>query len=218
MRARIRDIVPRFEAILVDAFGVLIDDSGAVPRAAEFLDWLRARKTPFLVVTNDCSRLPETVAARLQAQGITVSEEDILTSGGLIGPHLDAEGVAEGAACVVLGPEDSFEYVRRARREPIDFREMHRFDALIVGDDSGYPLLEAVDALISPLVEACLRGEPPALVLPNPDVRLPPEGARPPRARERRHRRDLRAWPPALRGRPQPPATGRALPRDPPGR
>jgi len=160
--------------LILDAFGVLVDSEGAISGAPEFVDWLDARGLPFVVVTNDASRLPESVVQKLALAGIEVEPDRVLTSGMLLERYFRAEGL-DGARCVVLGPEDAFEYVRRSGGEPIDHGAARSaaFDVLVIGDESGYPLLQAIDDILGPLVEAFEAGRPPKLIVPNPDLVYP---------------------------------------------
>ena len=62
----ILDIISSYEAILIDAYGVLVDARGELPNARTFVEELNANKTNFLIVTNDASRSHEEIA-----QGVT---------------------------------------------------------------------------------------------------------------------------------------------------
>jgi HAD superfamily hydrolase (TIGR01450 family) len=172
--AAARTVAEQYEGVLLDAFGVLVDSAGALPGAAELVAWLDAESRPFVVVTNDASRLPESVAAKLRRGGIEVGPDRILTSGQLLAPYFRREGLV-GARCVVLGPPDSVEYVRRAGGDPVSHRAVEDgpFDVLVIGDESGYPLLEAIDDVLGPLVDAFREDRAPRLVVPNPDVVYP---------------------------------------------
>ena len=59
-------LVARYDAFLLDAYGVLVSGSGVLPGAAAFLQRLRAAGKPFLVVSNDASRSPATAQARFE--------------------------------------------------------------------------------------------------------------------------------------------------------
>lgn len=172
--ASARAVIEQYDGVLLDAFGVLVDSERALPGAAELVAWLEAESRPYAVVTNDASRLPESVAQKLGRGGIRVEPDRILTSGQLLEPFFRQRGLA-GSRCIVLGPPDAFEYVRRAGGEPFDYTAARAaaFDALVIGDESGYPFLEAVDAILGPLVEAFRSDRAPRLVVPNPDLVYP---------------------------------------------
>ena len=62
-------LLDRYDAILFDAYGVLVHGSGAMPGAAELLDRLNREGRPYFIVTNDASKLPATAAAATSASG-----------------------------------------------------------------------------------------------------------------------------------------------------
>ena len=64
----------------MDMDGVLMREDRAIPGAAEFLAALRARDTPFLVLTNNSMYTRRDLSARLRAGGLEVPEERIWTS------------------------------------------------------------------------------------------------------------------------------------------
>jgi HAD superfamily hydrolase (TIGR01450 family) len=156
--------------LLLDAYGVLVSSTGALPGAAEFIARLNRERRRYLLVTNDASKLPETAAARYRGFGLALDAERIVTSGSLLAPYFAAHGLA-GAAICVLGPRDSLRYVETAggRVVPAD----GAFDALVIGDESGFPFLETVDAAFSSLVRMIDAGRTPRLLLPNPDLVYP---------------------------------------------
>ena len=58
-------LLERYDGLLIDAYGVLVDGRGLLPSAAALLAELGRRGTPFAIVTNDASRSPATYVARL---------------------------------------------------------------------------------------------------------------------------------------------------------
>ena len=65
---------------LIDMDGVIVREEEPIEGSAEFLARLRARGTPFLVLTNNSIYTPRDLAARLRGHGIPVAEENIWTS------------------------------------------------------------------------------------------------------------------------------------------
>jgi ribonucleotide monophosphatase NagD (HAD superfamily) len=110
-------LIERYDAILFDAYGVLVNASGALPGAAEAVARLVARQQTFLVVTNDASRSPERAAARFASLGIPVRPEHVLSSGMLMAPALQEHGM-QGKRVVVLGTGDSANYARQIGAQP----------------------------------------------------------------------------------------------------
>jgi len=65
---------------LLDMDGVLVRENDAIPGADEFLQVLRERELPFLVLTNNSIYTPRDLAARLHRGGLEVPEGAIWTS------------------------------------------------------------------------------------------------------------------------------------------
>ncbi len=162
----------RHRALLLDAYGVLVDSEGALPGAVDAVTALERDGQPWLLVTNDASRSPETNARRLQGFGIPVTPERVLSSGALLAPWFQRNGLA-GSRCVVLGSPDSHDYVRAAGCELVAPRHDAEVEAVVVADDSGFPFKETMNAVLSLVLRAVERGSPPALVLANPDLIYP---------------------------------------------
>lgn len=168
----IEQLCDRYDVLLLDAYGVLVDAKAALPGAVELVDHLNATGKQFFIVTNDASRLPETSADRYRKFGMDISADRVITSGSLLGPAFRERGL-QGARCFVLGPHDSRIYVERAGGVVIDVDAEADVDACIIGDEDGYPFLETVDATLSALIRLYDRGSDPALLLPNPDLIYP---------------------------------------------
>ena len=177
VHVKLADILDRYDALLLDAFGVLVDGTSALPGAAELVAELRRRGMPFLVVTNDASRLPTTAAERFRRFGLDIPTADVLTSGQLLTPYF-AERELAGARCLVLGTEDSARYITEAGGEVCPIDADADVELVAVCDDEGYPLLEAVNATVSVLFRAFDAGRTMHLVLPNPDLVFPAGGGR----------------------------------------
>jgi NagD protein len=65
---------------LMDMDGVLVHEEHAIPGADRWLEHLRERGTPFLVLTNNSIYTQRDLSARLRASGLEVPEEAIWTS------------------------------------------------------------------------------------------------------------------------------------------
>jgi len=167
------EILQRYDALLLDAYGVFMNSAGAIDGAIEAMGRIEASGKPYWIVTNDASRLPETSATRYGRFGFDIDEEQVLTSGGLLVRHFAEHGLT-GARCIVLGPDDSLEYVRRAGGRVVPPSE--DADVLVVADEEGYPFVQSIDAVVSLLFRRIEAGSPPHLLLPNPDLFYPKGG------------------------------------------
>jgi HAD superfamily hydrolase (TIGR01450 family) len=163
-------ILERYAVLLLDAYGVLVHSTGALPGAAEFIDRLNRCGKVYYLLTNDASRLPQTAAARYCGFGLPVDPERIITSGSLLQRYF-AEHQLAGARCVVLGPQDSRRYVETAGGCVVSATE--RFEVLVICDEAGFSFLGTVDAVLTRLFHGIDRQETLHLVLANPDLIYP---------------------------------------------
>jgi len=170
--ATIRDLLDRYDGVLLDAYGVLVDARGPLPAAPLLIAELTRRGTPYAIVTNDASRSPATYVRRFAAMGLAIPEERIVTSGGLLPGFFRERGLA-GARTMVLGTADSYAYVREGGGIPIELEAGVEIDAVAICDDAGTPFLEGIELAFSAIVRAVEAGRAPALVLPNPDLVYP---------------------------------------------
>jgi len=161
-----------YDALLLDAYGVLNDHDGALPGAPAFIAALNREQKPYLLLTNDASRTPETSSRRFRGMGLDIAPEHILTSG-LMFPRYFAEQGLRDARCVVLGPDESREYVERAGGKPVRLDWETDADALIVCDEAGIDYRPALDRALSFLFRKFDAGQSVHLVLANPDVVYP---------------------------------------------
>ena len=164
-----------YEGILLDAYGVLVDGSGALPAAGPLIRELDRRGKPFAIVTNDASRQAATYVRRFAGYGIAIAAERFVTSGSLLPAYFERRGLA-GARTLVLGTPDSFEFVRQGGGVPVEIGPGVEIDAVAICDDSGTPFLDGIEIALSAIVRAIEAGRRPALVVPNPDLVYPKGG------------------------------------------
>lgn len=167
-----RELVDRYSAILFDAYGVLAGSNSIAPEAPDAIRLLHQLGKPYFVLTNDSSALAKTRAASFKSLGLPIDEIRIITSGSLLTGYF-AEHDLAGSRCVVLGPPDSLRYVESAGGRVVPYDA--DFDALVIGDQSGFPFLEAADTVLSALFKKIDAGAEVSLILPNPDL-IYPEG------------------------------------------
>ncbi|MGH9020238.1 MAG: HAD-IIA family hydrolase [Acidimicrobiales bacterium] len=85
---------------LIDMDGVLVREDEPIPGAERFLDALRARSTPYLVLTNNSIYTPRDLSARLRHVGLVVPEDAIWTSALATAAFLQAQR-PKGSAFVI---------------------------------------------------------------------------------------------------------------------
>ena len=160
--ARFLDLIDRYDAILLDAYGVLVNLDGALPGAAGWIDELNRRGKRYWLVSN--------TAARYQGFGLAIPAERILSSGMLLKTYFAEHGLV-GKRIRLLGPADSVRYAELAGGVVVPAGA--DFDALVVADQAGFDLVEAVDEVLSALFRKFDAGEMVPLILPNPDLVYP---------------------------------------------
>jgi HAD superfamily hydrolase (TIGR01459 family) len=161
------ELLARYDALLLDAYGVLVSSSGALPGAPELIARLNAERRPYLVLTNDASKLPETGAARYRRFGLAIDGDRIVTSGSLLTRYFATHGL-RGAATAVLGGPDTVRYAETAGGRIVAPDEP--YTVLVIED---LPSLDVVDATLSSLFRQLDARERVHLVVPNPDVIYP---------------------------------------------
>lgn len=166
------ELIDRYDALLLDALGVLVDGSGPLPGAVEFIEALNAQGKTYFVLTNSASQLPETKAAAFRAKGLPIADGRIIASGMLLAPYFRDHGLA-GSRTVVLGPADAVSFVEQAGGEPLAPESAEDAEVVVIADQKGFPLLEGLDNTLGIILRRLDRGEPLHLLLCNPDIIYP---------------------------------------------
>jgi HAD superfamily hydrolase (TIGR01450 family) len=169
-RTSIEALMQRYDALLFDAYGVLVHATGALPGARETIARLNRTGKPYAILTNDASKVPETAAPRYQGFGLDVPVDRILSSGLLLRDYFERHEL-HGSHCAVLGTADSKQFVERAGGSVVPTDS--DFDVLVAADENGYEFVAQVDAAITSLFRSIERGKAVRLVLPNPDLIFP---------------------------------------------
>jgi HAD superfamily hydrolase (TIGR01450 family) len=169
-QTNVYELTERYDGVLLDAYGVLINAAGICPGAVELIEHLNSTGKTYYILTNDASKLPQSSADKFADCGLSIRADRIITSGGLLKPHFVANALS-GAPSVVLGPPDSSRYVEIAGGRIVSYKDP--FDVLVIADESGFPFLETVDGVLSALFRKVDSGNPPSLLLPNPDLIYP---------------------------------------------
>ena len=166
----IDELIKSYDALLFDAYGVLINSSGPLPKSNCIIDKLNSIKKPYLILTNDSSRSIEASSIRYGEFGLDIPTEKIITSGSLIQNHFSKNNLINQSCCV-LGTDDTFEYVTKAGGRIVSPKDT--FQVLIIGAISGYPFVETASDLISKLFSSIDSQNTVELILMNPDLLYP---------------------------------------------
>lgn len=138
----VRDLADRFDAFLVDQFGVLRDGRGPYPGAAEALVDLKRAGKKIIILSNSGKRSAEN-DRRLAALGFDAQSWDwFLTSGEVAWTILRSESQAGPATrkCLLIS--------RDGDTSPVDGLDMARTDN---GEDADFILLAASEGDLHPL-------------------------------------------------------------------
>lgn len=88
---------------LIDLDGVIYEGLKPIPHAAHFIQTLQQKRIPFLFLTNNSSRTPETVCDHLQAIGIKAMPDNVVTSAQVTTQYIRTNG--EGKRIYPIGGE-----------------------------------------------------------------------------------------------------------------
>lgn len=165
-------LIESYAVLLLDAYGVLLDKSGPLPGATEFIKNLNSSSTHYLVLTNSASRLPETMASDFSASGLDIPKERILTSGMLLRPYFEAHHLID-SRCVVLGTDDSIRYTTLAGGEVVPLNRHSDAEVVIVADQKGFPCMQSMNHTLSLILRRLDVEKPMHLILCNPDLIYP---------------------------------------------
>ena len=172
-KVTLKKLLADYSVLLLDAYGVVVHSSGALPGARRLIESLNRQKKPYFILTNDASKLPATSARLFNNFGLPIPPDRIITSGSLLTDYF-ARHQLRGKHCAVLGPQDSIRYVELAGGVVVE--PTAEFEVLIIGDEAGYPFLETIDTVLSGLFNLLDRCADVHLLLPNPDLIYPKGG------------------------------------------
>ena len=167
--ASIEEVADRFDAFLLDAFGVLNIGETAIPGVAERIARLRDRGKRVLVVTNAAGYPHDLLLARYERLGYLFDPADVISSRATLieaaaGRDLGLCGlmVSEGTGTADLGTHE----VMRLTDRPEDYARAEAF--VFLGS------AEWTEAR-QDLLEAALRAHPRPVLVGNPDIVAPRE-------------------------------------------
>ncbi|MBS96920.1 MAG: haloacid dehalogenase [SAR202 cluster bacterium] len=161
-------LIENYEALLFDAYGVLLNEFGVLPGAINLIDKLNNTNKPYFILTNDASRSVPTSSNFYKSFGLEIPEEKIITAGSLIYPYFQ-ENNLKGSKCRVIGTDDCFLYVADAGGIVSD----DDFDVLIIGASPDNYTFSSIEDLVNNLFRMLDVKEKVSVVLLNPDLLYP---------------------------------------------
>jgi HAD superfamily hydrolase (TIGR01457 family) len=156
----------RYDVLLFDLDGVVYRGDTPVAHAPQTLHALRRAGRRLVFLTNNSSRTPEQVAAKLEQVGVDASPSEVVTSALATADLLAERG---GGTAYVVGRDGVRRALEAAGLRILD-GEPDRVDHVVIGLD--------VEATYAKLRTACVLVQRGAhLVATNPDPSFPAEGA-----------------------------------------
>ena len=114
-----RPLAEVYDAALLDLDGVVYVGDHPVPGAQGAIEAVRRAGMRVVFVTNNASRTPEAVAARLQEMGVDATAEDVVTSAQAVRTML-SDRFEKGAPVLVVGDRGLLAEVRAAGMRPVE--------------------------------------------------------------------------------------------------
>lgn len=165
------ELTQKYDALFIDAFGVLVTTSGAIDGAPRFIQCLNSKGFPYYIVTNASSAHPKHLSIKYSKMGFDIPEDKIISSGNLIPDWLLNAGIEDNKA-YVLGPKSSF-FMAEHGKFTVVASDSNDFSVFIIGNQTGFPFVEQVDHSISAIFRQLDKGKKIELLLPNPDLIYP---------------------------------------------
>jgi HAD superfamily hydrolase (TIGR01450 family) len=164
------EIIAHYDLILLDAFGVLVDKSGAIAGATPFIDRLNQLGKDYLILTNGSKFLPEESALGYQKKGLNIPAAKVISSGSLLRDWVLAQNLI-GKNAWVLGPSSCLKVVEVSGLVPVSFEK--DADCFVLGNQDGFRFPEDIDILISRVLHLFNHNKTIPLICPNPDMIYP---------------------------------------------
>jgi len=162
-----------YDAIAFDSYGVLVDGIDPLPGAIGFTERLIAAGKPWVLATNDASRLNGSRLEVMQGQGFGIEGDQVISAGSLLRRFFEERGVT-GTRCIATGHGDAVEFVRLGGCEPVGLTADDDVStSLAIAGITGYDWFEATRDMLSLIIRRMDAGNPLHLVVPNPDVLYP---------------------------------------------
>ncbi len=152
------------EALLLDIDGVLLSTRRRLPGSRALVKLLDAGGRPFLLITNDGNHSIEEKAGRLQAAGLPVGQDQIVSCGHAIAPLVQSSGM-RGQLFFAMGDTGNPCYAGAAGLEVTrDLQRLNQCAGVIIGEEN-YPWEPVINAVTNYFID---RPQAP-LIIPNPD-------------------------------------------------
>jgi 4-nitrophenyl phosphatase len=162
-------------ALIVDIDGTLLRGETALPGLGELFAFLRARRIPFVVVSNSATKTAAEYQKKLSGLGAPIEVEHILTAGAATVRYLEGE-LGRGAGLYVIGEAALYRALDRAGFVLLDDASRPA-DAVVVGGDWTLTYDKLKHAALLLQRGARFIGTNPDLAYPTEEGLVPETGA-----------------------------------------
>ncbi|MBC7658475.1 MAG: HAD-IA family hydrolase [Chitinophagaceae bacterium] len=165
-------LVDRYEGFLFDAYGVLYDGKGLIEKCVKAWTMLKDRGKPCWVLTNGSSRTLDETVSMYRRLGLSLDPTEIINSASLLRGYFSEKSLI-GSRTAVLGTKSSALYVEEAGGIVVDPLTTDDYSVVVMANQTDFPLLETLEAVLSLVITRIEAAEPIHLILTNPDLIYP---------------------------------------------
>ena len=165
--ATLSDVAHRYDAFVLDAFGVLNVGETAIPGAVARVAALRAIGKKMVVLTNAASYTRAEALRKYRKLGFDFTVEEVVSSRDVAVSRLGQLGPGKAWAAITAG-DDSFSDIPATVVDLIDANAWDVDGFLFLSSARWTPFLQA-------RLQAALRSNPRPLIVANPDIVAPRE-------------------------------------------
>lgn len=169
--ANLAALIDRFDAFVLDAFGVLNIGDTAIPGAVERIAELRAQNKRLIVLTNGATQSRSHALSKYHKFGFDFSADEVVASRDLAAAWLAKSGRHMGLWAAASGPDPNFSDLGDVHVEDLlaDQTLYARADGFVLFSSAGW-----TPAHQARLADA-LKARPRPLLVANPDLVAPRE-------------------------------------------
>ncbi|AXV42842.1 TIGR01457 family HAD-type hydrolase [Staphylococcus warneri] len=152
-----------YKAYLIDLDGTMYKGTDEIDGASQFIDYLNQHQIPHLYVTNNSTKTPEQVAAKLHEMNIDASANEVVTSALATADYISEK--SPGASVYMLGGEGLHTALTEAG---LEVKDDENVDYVVIGLDENVTYEKLAIATL-----AVRNGA--TFISTNPDVSIPKE-------------------------------------------
>ncbi len=168
------EILDRYDTILLDAQGVLINSKRALPYACELIDYLNSAQYNYYVFTNSSSVSEKEILNRLQEKNLPIpSLHHIISAGGILRKYMK-DSLFKKKRIAFLGEEGLVSTFGEAAGDILNCAHSTDYDVLMILDDERFDFKASVDNILTTFFCRYRQNQSlPNIILVNPDMVYP---------------------------------------------